>query len=161
MMSNDGRATDSVRIISTFLARTMFALPFNCKIISSNHLSISFFVLTLAHTVHVRICDESVEKMLKLSRHCYLGTKEEEESNLSVCRRAGGKDQNVILDSSIRCFRFRRVTASPRFPSCAKKFNLLNCIILRNGKLKKRNLKHLSIYYLSVNYRCSMCENRF
>lgn len=92
MMSNDGRATDSVRIISTFPARTMFALPFNCNIISSNHLSISYFALTLAHTVHVRTCDESVEKMLKLSRHCYLGTeKKEEESNLSPSRRKRSK----------------------------------------------------------------------
>lgn len=91
MMSNDERAKDKrntvsfcVRIISIFSFNSnIVRSAFNCKIISSNHQSLFavVFALTLAHThtLPAWTSDESVEKMLKLSRCFYLRTKRKKE----------------------------------------------------------------------------------
>lgn len=61
----------------------MFALPFNCNIISSNHLLISYFALTLVTTIHVQACHESVEKGLN---YLVIVILEQKEKKRLICQ---------------------------------------------------------------------------
>lgn len=177
-MSSDGRARDKRNnvlfcedYLSIFLAQTMFALP----LIAILSVLIIYRYRTRTHTytthithIHVWWISWKNVKIISFSLSSNK-KKKKKKSNLSVCRRVGGKDQKFTLGSSMRFLfpSFDRLASPLSLSTVARQQNLIYSIAssfeIENRRKEKKKKTICSIErsnsFLSFIYCLSLFHN--